>query len=296
MINTHRSIHFYLIKKVNPDWQLLTTDQIVIKEAEMRRNLAFKESLPLNIPNSREREKVNVQLTPSQIYKIIVTPSVIDFTDVCIKSVSSKGLEFFNSLDQPIFVEIENDCNELRQSTPLGQLIPAQSKGVFNIIFESEYVQSFQRSISYRINYSYRHHIIVLAESKLPCLHLSKDASQGSLQEHVVLHQIHSAQPDLCYRSNITLKNPYNANAEFTWMPIYGEQGTAFSIRPASGTVEAFKDIDCEIVWHGSFLAPLTGTFSLLVTGGENSKLTCEAKVIPFLTQLYRVFFSFCNF
>ncbi len=264
---------------MNPDWQLLTTDDIVFRETEMRQNLAGKEPAPLAITNSREKEKVSVQLTPSQIYKIIVTPSVIDFADVCIKSVSSRSLEFFNSLDQPIFVEIENDCNELRQSTPLCQLIPAQSKGVFTIVFESDFVQSFQRSISYRVNYSYRHHIIVLAESQLPCLHLSKDASQGSLQEHVVLQQIHSAQPDLCYRSNITLKNPYNANAEFTWMPIYGEQGTAFSIRPASGTVEAFKDIDCEIVWHGSYLAPLTGTFSLLVTGGESSKLTCEAKV-----------------
>ena len=62
-------------------------------------------------------------------------------------------------------------------------------------------------------------------------------------------------------------------------MPIYGEQGTAFSIRPASGTIEPFKDLECEIVWHGSFLAPLKGTFSLQVTGGESTTLTCEAKV-----------------
>ena len=138
----------------------------------------------------------------------------------------------------------------------------------------------YERSISYRINYSYRHHIIVLAESKLPCLKLSKDSREPSMSEHVVLNQIHGAQAELCYRTNITVINPYNANAEFTWVPIYGEQGTAFSIRPASGTIEPFKDIDCEIVWHGSYLAPLSGTFSLLVTGGESSMLTCEAKVV----------------
>jgi hypothetical protein len=73
--------------------------------------------------------------------------------------------------------------------------------------------------------------------------------------------------------------NPFNATAEFTWVPIYGEQGTAFSIRPASGLIEPFKDLDCEIVWHGSFLAPLKGTFSLQVTGGEAATLTCEAKL-----------------
>lgn len=242
------------------------------------RNSFPKAPGPLTI-SARDKERVSVQLTPTQIYKIVVTPSVIDFGEVCIKSVSSKSLEFFNTLDQPIFVELENDCNELRQTTPLSQFIPAQSKGVFQIVFESEYVQTFQRSISYRINFSYRHHIIVLAESKLPCLKLSKHGGEAKMLEHVVLHQLHGAQPDLCYRTNITVSNPYNANAEFTWMPIYGEQGTAFSIRPASGTIEAFKDIDCEIVWHGSYLAPLTGTFSLMVTGGESSKLTCEAKL-----------------
>jgi hypothetical protein len=162
---------------------------------------------------------------------------------VCIKSVSSRSLEFFNTLEQPIFVELENDCSELRQTQPLAQLIPAQSKALFQIVFESEYVQTFQRSISYRVNFSYRHHIIVLAESRLPCLRLAKSGGEGKTLEHVVLQQLHGAQPDLCYRANVTVINPCNANAEFTWMPIYGEQGTAFSIRPASGTIEAFKGL-----------------------------------------------------
>jgi hypothetical protein len=43
--------------------------------------------------------------------------------------------------------------------------------------------------------------------------------------------------------------------------------------------VDAFKELECELVWHGSFLAPMTGTFSLQVNGGEATTLTCEAKV-----------------
>ncbi len=43
--------------------------------------------------------------------------------------------------------------------------------------------------------------------------------------------------------------------------------------------MEPFKELDCEIVWHGSYLAPLNGSFSLLVQGGEPLKLNCEAKV-----------------
>lgn len=133
----------------------------------------------------------------------------------------------------------------------------------------------------------------MLAESKLPTLKLSSD--------HLLLSQLSGIQAELCYRSNITIINPYNTVAEFTWIPIYGEQGTAFSIRPASGSnffpvnnriqfknnnlilkigiIEPYKDLECEVVWHGSFLAPLKGTFSLQVTGGEATTLTCEAKV-----------------
>jgi len=36
-------------------------------------------------------------------------------------------------------------------------------------------------------------------------------------------------------RSVVTLNNPLNYPAEFTWYPVVGEKGTAFSIRPASG-------------------------------------------------------------
>lgn len=61
----------------------------------------------LNSISSRDKEKLNVQLTPAQIYKIIVDPSVIDFGEVCIKSVSTKTLEILNTLDQPIHVELE---------------------------------------------------------------------------------------------------------------------------------------------------------------------------------------------
>lgn len=52
------------------------------------------------------------------------------------------------------------------------------------------------------------------------------------------------------------------------------------------GQVEPFKDLECEVVWHGSFLAPLNGTFSLQVTGGESTTLTCEAKVRNFLKTI----------
>ena len=92
----------------------------------------------------------------------------------------------------------------------------------------------YLRSISYRINYSYRHHVIIQAESKLIALKLNTN--------YLILNQIQDVQPELCYRSNITVINPFNAVAEFTWIPIYGEKGTAFSIRPATGNNTVVKN------------------------------------------------------
>ena len=37
------------------------------------------------------------------------------------------------------------------------------------------------------------------------------------------------------YRGVVTLSNRLNYPAEFTWNPIIGDRGTAFSIRPATG-------------------------------------------------------------
>ena len=45
------------------------------------------------------------------------------------------------------------------------------------------------------------------------------------------------------------------------------------------GVVDAFKDLDCEVVFHPSFMAPEEGFFALQVHGGNTLKLKCTAKV-----------------
>ena len=78
----------------------------------------------------------------------------------------------------------------------------------------------------------------------------------------------------------MTLKNSLNHPADFTWSPILSERGTAFSIRPATGSVEAGTDLDCEVVFHPSYLAPENGEFLLQVHGGNTLRLKCTAMVI----------------
>ena len=290
---------------VNPDWRLITFGELADKAHTLKSHSQqqlhhgsgsgvsggshAQEQEPTQLKAMAKRAAAIAQehmatqpLTPAQIYKVVVEPSVIDFGEISIKTVGSRELSFFNTLDQPIHVALDvNECAELAQTTRSAQIIPAQTKASFHVKFSSSHVQSFQRSISYRINHSYQHHLIVLAENKLPSLTLTSP--------HVVLQQLAGVQPDLCYRRNIGLVNKFNTMLQFEWMPIYGEMGTAFSIRPASGQVEPNKELECELVWHGSYLAPLRGTFALHVIGGETSTLTCEAKLgssqIKFVTR-----------
>ena len=80
-------------------------------------------------------------------------------------------------------------------------------------------------------------------------------------------------------RGVVTLKNPLNHTADFTWSPILSERGTAFSIRPATGSVEAGTELDCEVVFHPSYLAPENGEFLLQVHGGNSLRLKSTAMV-----------------
>ena len=118
--------------QVNPEWQLITSEELTQQEQKLlQKSTSTKKALHAssNALNVRDKDKVNLQLTPAQIYKIIVSPSVLDFGDVCVKSQCIKQLDFFNTLDQPIHVELEtNECGELRHTSPLGQVIQPQTK------------------------------------------------------------------------------------------------------------------------------------------------------------------------
>ena len=46
-----------------------------------------------------------------------------------------------------------------------------------------------------------------------------------------------------------------------------------------AGFVDANADLDCEVVFHPSFMAPDEGLFALQVHGGSTLKLKCRAKV-----------------
>ena len=140
----------------------------------------------------------------------------------------------------------------MRQTSPLSQVIPPMSKATVPVIFESAKKGRFQRysllwvkrlrvslsdrllrsvylcrSIDYSINGFYHSHVTVVANVVMPDLTLSA--------EHLHVGATPGLPAEAGMRSTITLCNPLNYPASFTWYPVVGESGTAFSIRPASG-------------------------------------------------------------
>ncbi|CAG5120336.1 unnamed protein product, partial [Candidula unifasciata] len=254
----------------NMEWKILSTKELAQSEKEVISKPICDglHAIPTTLTEKNDCAK---WLNPQELYQVIVGPPVIDFGQVCVRSICQKEVKIINNLSQFIHIVAEIDCLELRQSSPLSQVVPPQSKAVIPIIFESSTKETFQRSVVYTINGFYKHYIIVLAEVVPVALELSAGK--------ICLKPSPGMPAEAGFRGVITLQNKLNYQAEFTWSPDLGEKGTAFSIRPASGVVDANTDLDCEVVWHASYMAPEEGSFTLFISGGESRKLYCTAEV-----------------
>ena len=106
---------------------------------------------------------------------VITGPPMIDFGRVCLRSVSQRELNIVNNLNQFIHVVVHVDCRELRQTSPLSQVVPPCSKALLPLIFDSGNKGCFQRSLDYTINGFYKNHVTVFADVMPVTLELSTE-------------------------------------------------------------------------------------------------------------------------
>lgn len=154
----------------------------------------------------------------------------MNFGEVCIYAPVTRFLSVLNNLDQFILVQIDVDSRELKMTSPLCQVIPAKSHVQFPITFEPSTIGLYQRSLSYVINGFYRHYVKIIADVRLPTVQLST--------EKLLIRSLPHLLAEDSFRKVVHLYNPLNAPAEFRWVPVVGPRGTAFSIRPATGSLK----------------------------------------------------------
>ncbi|CAB1422248.1 unnamed protein product [Pleuronectes platessa] len=228
--------------------------------------------------NSQEVADCSRTLTAQEFYQVVIGPLFLDFGEVCVQSMCVQKLELTNHLSVYIWVQLEMDGPELQGSSPLSHVLPPCSHSTLPLTFQCNKLGHFHRTVSYTVNQQHPGQILVQAQVVPLALELSTN-----------LLVIRSAPPLLAqsgYRSSVTLRNHRNHAAEFTWRPIVRENGVLFSIRPATGTVEPYRELDCDVVWHPSFSSPADGDFDLCVHEGNTQRLHCVAKVESTSVQL----------
>ncbi|RXM29158.1 Cilia- and flagella-associated protein 47 [Acipenser ruthenus] len=252
--------------------QLLTTRALA--EIETRSTTRpVTDGLNVVPSTPEEKEDCNITLTAQQLHQVIIGPSAVNFGEVCVHSVSTRHLNIVNNLPVHIWMQIDIACQELQQTSPLSHVVPPMSRAFVALLFETNALGKFQKSITYSINKKHSGHVLVLGTVVPVALELCT--------QELVLTPTFSSLTESGFRSTVALRNPRNHPAEFTWKPIITERGIAFSIRPATGTVEAHKELECEVVWHPSFYAPEEGEFDLCVHQGNTARLKCTAKLGP---------------
>ncbi|XP_027494225.1 cilia- and flagella-associated protein 47 isoform X1 [Corapipo altera] len=255
------------------------------------RKLATITSTPTNketwswlspVPSStQEKEDCSLTLTHKQLHQIFIGPSTIDFGDVCVYSTTTKELYIINNLLVHIWIQIEIEIEELQETSPLSQVVPPLTKTHVPIVFETITPGSFKRSFAYKINNQHPGHVLVVANAVPIELKLST--------RELILNPVPGCLAGTEFRATVRVCNPRNHPAGFIWKPVTTDRKPAFSIRPARGLVEAYSDLECEVVWRPGFNSPEEGEFILCVRKGNEIKLKCFAKLgatkVQFVTQ-----------
>ncbi|XP_074785727.1 cilia- and flagella-associated protein 47 [Athene noctua] len=221
--------------------------------------------------STQEKEDCSLTLTSKQLHQLLIGPSTMDFGDVCVYSTTARKLHIINNLLVHIWIQIEIEIDELQQTSPLSQVVPPLTKTHIPIVFETNTPGMFKRSFTYTINNQHLGHVLVVAKAVSVELELSA--------RELILNPIPGYLAETEFRTTVRVYNPRNHPAEFTWKPIITDRGTAFSIQPTRGFVEAYRDLECEVVWHPGFNSPEAGEFNLCVRKGNTVKLKCFAKL-----------------
>ncbi|NXF13082.1 CFA47 protein, partial [Smithornis capensis] len=265
-------------RKKKPQFTLLPLDNNCLLTSQKLATITSKSTAEetwscLNpTPSStQEKEHCSLTLTHKQLHQIFIGPSTLDFGSVCVYSTTTKELHIINNLLVHIWIQIEIEIEELQETSPLSQVVPPLTKTSIPIVFETATLGLFKRSFSYKINNQHVGHVLVVANAVPIELELSA--------RELILNPIPGCLAETEFRATVRVHNPRNHPAGFTWKAVTTDRKPAFSIRPARGCVEAYSDLECEVVWHPGFNSPETGEFILSVRKGNAVNLKCFAKV-----------------
>ena len=253
--------------------RLMTSTQLAASQSAAYSNIVNGglNAIPLTTIEIADCQRV---LSPAQLRCIQINPKIIDFGQVCMRSVTTLSVNVSNALDQFIHIVASVDCSELRQSSPLSQVVPPSTTAKLPLAFESHKVGSFHRSVRYVINGHHEGHLIVHADVVSAGLHLSK--------YKVLLQPQTGRPPNDTYQGIVTLENKKNLAAEFGWIDssdIDMDKPQYFNVLPAHGVVEPHKQLCCLVTYQPTFDSLLEGSVVAQVKDGNRLTVRCHVEL-----------------
>ena len=250
--------------------RLLTSTQLVTSQSAAHSHLVGQglNAVPVTL---KEVEDCKQLLTPVQLRCVQINPVVVEFGQVCVHSVTTLPVYVANGLDQYIHIVAKVDCSELRQSSPLSQVIPPYTTAKLPLVFESHRMGSFQRSVQYTINGHHSSHVIIQADIVSVGLHVSR-------YKTIFQPQI-GRQPDATYQEVVVLENKRNLAAEFVWVESnLGDldEPQGFVVHPTHGIVEPHKKLCCLVIYRPTFDSPVEGNIVAQVKDGNRLPVRCQ--------------------
>ncbi|XP_042558395.1 cilia- and flagella-associated protein 47 [Dipodomys spectabilis] len=251
------------------DTQLLSTKKMASKEIEAQHNKVLK-GLKSEPSTNQEKHECSLHLTPKQIHQVIVGPSILNFGNICVSSTNIRQLHFINMLSMHVLVQLDVNMEELQKTKQLSFVIPPTASTYVSMVFESHKIGNFWKSFTFTVNSIPGGHILVMAA--ITAIRLELSSKEILLKPQAFLVKT-------CFRGTVKLHNRQNLPARFGWHPINTDKGFAFSIRPASGIIDPYCSLECEVSWQPTFNSPEIGEFILQVVGGNTLTLKCVAQL-----------------
>jgi hypothetical protein len=107
----------------------------------------------LTVPITVEEEKkVKSLLSPKDVRLLSISTRTIDFGRVCVYSKTSRSLNIGNYLQQYVLMTITHQLKELQHSLHLTQVVSPGGMVRFDVVFSSDYGQSFSGQVLAHVN------------------------------------------------------------------------------------------------------------------------------------------------
>mmetsp|Transcript_140642 Transcript_140642/g.244902 ORF Transcript_140642/g.244902 Transcript_140642/m.244902 type:complete len:2974 (-) Transcript_140642:636-9557(-) len=243
------------------------------KRHKFDENRPIKKKFKPSPTTLNEQRECKMVLSPKDVAEVVIGPKVLDFGKVTVGSRNTKSFFVSNDLKTNIQIMVPTNIrDELKDSSPMSQVVPPGATAGFDIVFQSSSVQTFQQAIFFTLNDHHKLKFVVFAEVVPKDLGLSVDEMLFRFNEFVL---------DSTLTQPITITNHGNAEAKFEWLedgPIM-PGNKPFTIEPLTGSIPALGSATANITYDPGSVIESVVTMRLKVEGGPERKLVCLGSV-----------------